>query len=320
MPFNQVWPGHQRLLDQTELASFAYWDMTGSVEVAVVSSRPVREVVIRPQARGITPVVKGNRITFTLSEPGPCTVEINGAHHALHLFAKPLEESTPDFGNKKVLDATVYKELFTRKQAPDPKDFEVLFFPPGLYETGKITVHSNQTVYISGGAVVYGVIEGEHATGVRILGRGILDGSRIPRLSTFGVTSPVRPFGLIRLYDCDDVEISGIILRDSNCYAITPIACRHIRIADVSVIGQWRYNTDGIDLLNCENAIIERCFVVRSMTASSSRAYPIPVSLATMRSATVHPGTSSCATVSSGMTGVGPWKSAPIPTPPKSPM
>ena len=261
MPFNQVWPGYQRPIDQTELASFGYWDMTGPVEVEVISSRPVKEVVIRPLARGIIPTVKNNRITFTMPGPGPCTVEINGVHFALHLFGKPFEGATPDFGQGRVLDASVYKELYTRKPAPDPKDFEVLFFPPGIYEVGKITVRPGQTVYISGGAVVYGVIEGRHASGIRILGRGILDGSHVPRINTFGVTSPVQPFGTILLYDCEDVEISGIVIRDSNCYAITPIACRRVRIADVSIIGQWRYNTDGIDLLNCENVLIEKCFV-----------------------------------------------------------
>jgi len=33
VPFNQVWPGYQRPVDQTELAGFAYWEMTRPVTV-----------------------------------------------------------------------------------------------------------------------------------------------------------------------------------------------------------------------------------------------------------------------------------------------
>ena len=39
MPFNQVWPGYQRPLDQTESAGFACWDMSGPVKVVVQSKR-----------------------------------------------------------------------------------------------------------------------------------------------------------------------------------------------------------------------------------------------------------------------------------------
>ena len=46
VPLNQVWPGYQRPLDQTELASFACWDMTGAAEVQVRSRRPVQTVAV----------------------------------------------------------------------------------------------------------------------------------------------------------------------------------------------------------------------------------------------------------------------------------
>ena len=59
MPFNQVWPGYQRPLDQTELASFACWDMSGAAAVEVASKRPVRTVGVRPGSLGIKPPEKG---------------------------------------------------------------------------------------------------------------------------------------------------------------------------------------------------------------------------------------------------------------------
>lgn len=254
VPFNQVWSGYQRPIDQTELASFAYWDMDGPVEVVVSSSRPVEEVVIRPRSRGVAPAIRGNRVVFTLERPAHITVEINGYHKALHLFGSPPEGPIPD--------------------RHDPN---VIFFEPGVHDAGKIDLQSGQTVYISGGAVVYGAIEARNVSRLKILGRGILDGSRFPRSWSYeadfravGVgrsykhcqeaTDP-EPFGTIALYGCDDVEINGIITRDPNLYNVTLVACSNVRISEVKIIGSWRYNSDGIDLLNSRNVTIERCFV-----------------------------------------------------------
>src|SRR5512137_1615828 len=85
-PLNQVWPGYQRPKAQTEIASFAGWDMAAPVEVAVVSARPVQSVKVRPQSAGITPRIEGDTLRFTIAKPGQYTVEVNGMHQALHLF------------------------------------------------------------------------------------------------------------------------------------------------------------------------------------------------------------------------------------------
>ena len=132
-PFNQVWPGYQRPPEQTELAGFACWDMERPVSVEVRSQRQIESVVVRPRAAGIEPRVEGNRISFELDRPRHLVVEVNGPHHALHLFASPPETDIP---------------------SPDAEG--VRYFGPGVHRPGRITLASNETVYIAAGAVVYG--------------------------------------------------------------------------------------------------------------------------------------------------------------------
>ena len=229
VPLNQVWPGYQRPMDQTELASFAYWDMSEPVTIEIVSSRPVESIAIRPSSYGIKSSVKDNRITFQMSKPGYVTVEVNGTHYALHLFASPLEED-----------------------APDPSDPNVRYFGPGIHKAGRIDLKSGETVYIAGGAVVHGVIYAKEASNINILGRGILD------VSTFGREESPGP---ISLYRCTNVKIDGIVIRDSNVWAVTPRDCEHLIISNIKLIGLWRYNADGIDIVNSQDATIDKCFI-----------------------------------------------------------
>ena len=46
VPFNQVWPGYQRPLDQTELAGFAHWGMSGPVTVQIATQRSFTNVAV----------------------------------------------------------------------------------------------------------------------------------------------------------------------------------------------------------------------------------------------------------------------------------
>lgn len=229
MPFNQVWPGYQRPLDQTEQAGFACWDMDGPVKVVVHSRRPVRSVVVRPALLSIQPVIEADCVSFSLERPGPVVVEVNGPHHALHLFASPPE-----------------------KDVPSPEASGVRFFGPGVHHVGPVELKSNETVYLAGGAVVYGSLRARNASNLRIAGRGILDVSPFPRGDGGGA---------VRLIGCSNVVVQGIVMRDPDVWCCSVFGCRNVTIDNVKLVGLWRYNADGIDICNSQDVEVRDCFV-----------------------------------------------------------
>ncbi len=229
VPFNQVWPGYQRPLDQTETAGFAYWDMTGPVRIEVRSTRTIESVVVRPYSLGTQPKFQGNRFAFELPRPRPVVVEVNGPHRALHLFPNPPETDAP---------------------APDAPG--VRYFGPGVHKVGRIVLEDNESVYIAAGAVVYGSIHATKASNIQVRGRGILD---------VGPFERGKGGGAVRFADCRNIRIEGIIMRDPDVWCCSLFGCRDATISNVKLIGLWRYNADGIDICNSQNVTVRDCFV-----------------------------------------------------------
>ncbi|MGN0827144.1 MAG: glycosyl hydrolase family 28 protein [Kiritimatiellia bacterium] len=251
MPVNIRWPGHQRELDQTEIGGMVRFSTDRPVAVSVTAPRDFTTVRIRPQAKGIKASVEGRTARFELPGAGFYSVEFDSPHGNLHIFADPPETLRVD-----------------------PKDPKVRYYGPGEHHADVIRLSSGETLYLDEGAVVYGRIEARDADNIRILGRGILDMSRIkeipipidPALAAaqkakgFAITN-VRRENAIKLEFCDQVLIDGITIRDSLLYTIRPIGCRDLTIRQVKICGNWRYNADGIDMHNCENVRISDCFV-----------------------------------------------------------
>jgi hypothetical protein len=229
LPINQIWPGYQRPVSQTEIASFSYFDMKGNAEISIHSKEDIKTLDIRPKEYGIVPTVEGKTIKLKISGPCQFVVEVNGYHHALHIFANPIE----DFNI-------------------DKKDPRVHYFGPGVHEAGIVKLNSNETVFIDGGAIVYGVILSENARNIKILGRGILDASKIARS-----TAP----NMITMKNVTNAFVSGIILRDPHEWTVVPANSDSLTFDNLKLIGLWRYNSDGIDIVNSRNVIIRNTFV-----------------------------------------------------------
>jgi alpha-L-fucosidase len=219
-------------LHNPQNSSMAYFDFTGRVEISVTNNRgPIKSTRIRPLSYGVLPEVKGNTLTFILSEPRNLSVEIDGdIFHNLQIFAGPIETNRP---NK-----------------DDPN---VVYFGSGVHELPRrgLQITSGKTVFIDGGAVVQGHLLCNKVENVRIVGRGIL--SKAPGGGRIGG---------IKIDNSKNVLIDGIIITPPGG-SINISESNDIRVANIKSIsyGQW---SDGIDVYCSRNVVIEGVFMRNS--------------------------------------------------------
>ena len=241
MPFNRRWPGRQRQIEQTELCGMVRFAFRGKATVTVTAAKDFKTVKIRPLSRNVAFHRKGRTVTFDLHRPGGYSVEFDGYHNNLHVFADAMTDDNPPPG--------------------------AIVFGPGFHDVGIRTLKSGETVYLDPGAVVYGGFHASNATDIAVLGRGIIDMSRIKEKILFPATGDgheavknAKRWHTLDFRNCRNVKVDGVVIRDSLLYNIAMWGCEDIAISNVKIIGQWRFNTDGIDLHNCRRARVADCF------------------------------------------------------------
>ena len=234
IPFNRPWPGKQRPYDQSESAGFISFSADEKVEIKVKRKQPFDKAIIRPLSKNIAVNIVDDEVVFVLSEQGQYVLEFGNIHNALHIFFNKIKEYP------KAKDATVY-------------------FGPGIHFPGVITLRDNETVYIDEEAVVFGSIYSPGAKNVKIFGGGVLDNSTEERVTEHCYENHTK--GTFRIYNCENIDVSDIILTNSSTWAMSMFDCNKIHVDNIKIVGHWRYNTDGIDIVNSENVLIENSFI-----------------------------------------------------------
>ena len=243
VPYNTSWPGRQRPQDQTEEAAFISIAVDCRTDIYVVPASlsengmngRVPDIVARPLSKGASAVPYEDGVLLTIPGPGFYTLEIGGFHNCLHIFADDAsEDRTPADGAPKA----------------------AYCFANGCFDAGEIDLKSGETLYIDETAVVFATVNVKNADNVTIRGRGVLDNSRAVR-----DTGACLPYGAIRVTNSRNVTVEGITIRDSSCWNITVRSCADVQVRGVKIIGSWRYNTDGIDVVNSRRCTIRNSFL-----------------------------------------------------------
>lgn len=267
MPYNTMWPGYQRPLNQTELTSIISFASDEEVFVCVKPNTVVldetTDIRIRPLSKKISYEVVNGKICFALKETGAYTVELNGFHEVLTIIFDPIRN---------------WLEQAKKERQNNGK---ILYYAQGIHEIGTIELESHTTVVIDSGAVLYGSFTAICAEDIKICGYGIIDGGKEERTEdTGGVLYDYEAFipsgrdeirnccneqamlsGCMRFYRCSNISLEGVMLRDSAFWSFCAMGCDNLLIDNVKSIGMWKYNTDGIDVCNSSNVVIRNCFL-----------------------------------------------------------
>ena len=235
-PFNRVWPGHQREINQTEIVSYVNLisDEEIEVEVQPLTKTAYERILLKPYAKNVSFEKKGDRIVFRLKQNGGYVLELDDYHGLLYIF--------------------------NNKPCPceDPENV-TYYFGKGLHFPGKIELKSGESVYLEKDALVYGCIFAENAENIRIYGNGILDDSMEERVSEHCYEPYAN--GNMKFYDCKNITVQGVGMTNSAIWCINLFHCFDVHIDGANVFGQWRYNTDGIDIVNSQRVTVQNSFV-----------------------------------------------------------
>ncbi len=221
--------GQKVYVYNTKSAALAYFSFSGKVNIKVTFLSPVYNFDIRPKSRNIIGEVSRNEIKFSLDNPANLSVEINkNIKRPLFIFANPLEE-----------------------KIPDKTSSNVRFFEGGKIHTpGIVTLKSNETVYIAGGAIVRGSFKTDKGENIKIMGRGIIDNSMYQ-------SQEARP---IEVSESKNVLLEGFIITDAKHWCCGAYASSNITYRNLKIVSDNDVD-DGIDIVGSQNVLVDNCFI-----------------------------------------------------------
>ncbi|MBV9083985.1 MAG: right-handed parallel beta-helix repeat-containing protein [Acidobacteriaceae bacterium] len=146
-----------------------------------------------------------------------------------------------------------------------------VYFPGGTYLSGTILLRDKITLWLDSGATLVGskdltqyktavagqdwygaLILAKSVRNVMVMGRGTIDGNNV--FNPNGEEHMRGPHALM-FYDCEDIAVRDITVRDSGNYAVIVRDTQRVNIDGLTVKGGW----DGINMHDAKDGTISNC-------------------------------------------------------------
>lgn len=242
-------------------SAMVYFDCDGRIEVQVtcngnnideIENGLNSETAVYPESYGIDLdyTIGGNIITLTVMPKQTVVLDPNGdTRRNLQIWAGeilelPTEEEISAQGKTvTVVDASKGDTLASSY------DTDVVYVKPGYYDNKGVSVRSNQTWYMAGGAVVHETISLDYTTNAKLIGRGIV----------------YRPqYAAITINDAVNAYVEGMMSlnygwANGGGYGINIANGKNVFVKNVKSIGNGKWG-DCMDIFCSEDITVENCF------------------------------------------------------------
>lgn len=323
-----------------DYAGFSF-DGTVSIEVTTLGNKPIESYSISPLAKNIQGTVNGskNKLTFTLSASTYVIVDINEDPNEnydetdrtkhrkrLVIAADPLETNIPASSGPGIYNvtaapyhadttgATITSNAIQRAiDDANQAGGGTVYIPAGVYKSSNLTLKSNVTFYLAGGAVIVGTGRGEdyrndfrkdtisdgtyfittavNSSNITMRGRGTIDGKGIEMRSR-KMVNPPRKEGLpeerqhkngegfinnlLVPMQTSNFTFDGLILRDGGFWAFMVVRSDHVKITNYKGF-QSVYGPieeDAMDINESQDVLVKHAIAISNDDTYSTKTWP----------------------------------------------
>ncbi|MGW8918834.1 family 16 glycoside hydrolase [Paenibacillus lautus] len=292
---------------------YAQFSFSGTVRIEVTNNVPITSYSISPQAKNIEGTVNGNKLTFYLSSSTYVIVKINDQRKKIVIAADPLETDIPPSTGAGIYNVTqspyhadntgttlasgaIQQAIDDAHQAGGG----VVFIPAGVYKSGNLTLKSNVTFYLAGGAVIVGTGKGEDyvidfrkdsrnadgtyfirtavdSTNITIRGRGTIDGKGIA-MRERKMPAPNKNEGflnnLLVPIATSNFTFDGLILRDGGFWSFMVVRSDNVTINNLKGFQDlYKIENDVIDINESQNVLVQHSIAISDDDTYSTKTW-----------------------------------------------